>query len=162
MNQYSTSAAGLDLIETFEGDALVAYPDPGTGGAPWSIGRGHTGSDVYPGLTITAAQRDALFAQDVVSRGEVIIKRLNLRLTQCQFDALVSFVFNVGPGQAGVKDGLVVLRSGAPSTLLKLLRARDYLAAADQFLLWNHANGRVMPGLTKRRQAERALFLRGT
>lgn len=160
MKQQRTAAAGIDLIESFEGNRLTAYPDPGTGSAPWTIGRGHTGPDVYYGLTITQAVSDALFAQDIKTRGEDIVNALDLDLTQNQFDALVSFVFNVGPGKAGVKDGLVYLRNGNLSTLLKKLRARDYAGAADQFLLWDKANGKSLPGLTRRRRAERALFTR--
>lgn len=160
MKQQRTAAAGIDLIESFEGNRLTAYPDPGTGSTPWTIGRGHTGPDVYSGLTITQAVSDALFAQDIKAHGEDIVNALDLDLTQHQFDALVSFVFNVGPGRASVKDGLVVLRNGNPSTLLKKLRARDYAGAADQFLLWDKANGKPMAGLTRRRSAERDLFLR--
>lgn len=160
MKQQRTAAAGIDLIESFEGNRLAAYPDPGTGGAPWTIGRGHTGPDVYPGLTIKQAIADALFAQDIKARGEDIVNALDLDLTQNQFDALVSFVFNVGPGKPGIKDGLVYLRNGNPSTLLTKLRTHDYAGAADQFLLWDKANGKPLPGLTRRRRAERALFMR--
>ncbi|WP_321883561.1 lysozyme [Burkholderia cepacia] len=159
MKQQRISAAGSDLIESFEDDRLEAYPDPATGGAPWTIGRGHTGPDVRPGLKITQAQSDALFSQDLAAR-ENIINGLDLELTQGQFDALVSFVFNVGTGKPGVKDGLVYLRSGGPSTLLRMLRAKNYAGAADQFPLWNKANGKPMAGLTRRRLAERALFLK--
>ncbi len=160
MKTQRISAAGSDLIEDFEDDRLEAYPDPGTGGAPWTIGRGHTGPEVHPGLKITQAQSDALFAQDLHVRGENIINALDLALTQSQFDALVSFVFNVGPGKKGVKGGLVELREGGPSTLLKMLRAGDYRGAADQFLQWNRAAGKVCNGLARRRAAERALFLK--
>jgi lysozyme len=159
MQNQTISIVGLDLIEAYEGESLTAYPDPATGGAPWTIGRGHTGPDVYDGLTITHAQSDALFQQDVYRRGELIINALNLDLGQYQFDALVSFVFNVGPGKAGVKDGLVELRCGKPSMLLTCVRARRYTEAADQFLLWNKAAGRMEPGLARRRAAERNLFL---
>ncbi|MBR8151667.1 lysozyme [Burkholderia vietnamiensis] len=160
MKQQRLSPAGCNLIEDFESDRLVAYPDPATGGAPWTIGRGHTGPDVYKGLTITQAVSDMLFAQDIRTRGEDIINGLDLELTQNQFDALVSFVFNIGPGKPGVKDGLVYLRSGGPSTLLRLLRAKNFAGAADQFPLWNKGNGKPMAGLTRRRLAERALFVK--
>ncbi|HZZ04621.1 lysozyme [Paraburkholderia sp.] len=162
MKNQRISAAGSDLIEDFEDDRLVAYPDPATGGAPWTIGRGHTGPEVRPGLKITQAQSDALFAEDLHARAEAIINALDLDLTQNQFDALGSFVFNIGPGKKGVKDGLVELRAGGPSTMLKMLRARDYAGAAEQFLLWNKANGKPMAGLTRRRTAERALFLQAS
>ncbi|WP_175992327.1 lysozyme [Burkholderia vietnamiensis] len=160
MKNQRISAAGSDLIEDFEDDRLEAYPDPATGGAPWTIGRGHTGPEVRRGMKITQAQSDALFAQDLHARGEAIINALDLELTQHQFDALVSFVFNVGPGKEGVKDGLIELRKGGPSTLLTMLRARDYAGAANQFQFWNKGNGKPMAGLTRRRAAERALFLK--
>ncbi|CAB3764177.1 lysozyme [Paraburkholderia humisilvae] len=160
MKNQRISAAGSDLIEDFEDDRLEAYPDPATGGAPWTIGRGHTGPEVRPGLKITQAQSDALFAQDLHARGEIIINVLDLDLTQNQFDALVSFVFNVGPGKKGVKDGFIELREGGPSTLLKKLRERDYAGAADQFPLWDKGDGKPMAGLTRRRAAEHALFMK--
>ncbi|PNX16545.1 muraminidase [Burkholderia sp. 129] len=159
MKQQRLSPAGCNLIEDFESDRLEAYPDPATGGAPWTIGRGHTGPDVYKGLNITQAVSDMLFAQDIRTRGEDIINDFDLELTQSQFDALVSFVFNIGPGKPGVKDGLVYLRSGGSSTLLRKLRAKDYAGAAEQFLLWDKAGGKPMAGLTRRRRAERTLFL---
>ncbi|RQY36512.1 lysozyme [Burkholderia stagnalis] len=160
MKQQRLSPVGCNLIEEFEDDRLEAYPDPATGGAPWTIGRGHTGPDVYKGLKITQAMSDTLFAQDIATRCENIINALDLELTQNQFDALGSFVFNIGPGKSGIKDGLVYLRTGGPSTLLRKLRAKDYAAAAEQFLLWDKANGKQMAGLARRRRAERALFLK--
>lgn len=144
-----TSPEGIAAIKRREGVRLVAYPDPATGGAPWTIGVGHTGQDVYPGLRISNEESDALLAKDL-ARFEAGIERLvTVPLTQNQFDALVSFSFNVGLGNFGT------------STLLKRLNAKDYAGAADQFLRWNRAGGKEMAGLTTRRQDERKQFTNG-
>jgi len=141
------SDAGIDLIKQSEGCRLTAYPDPATGGDPWTIGYGHTGSDVHPGKVITQAEADRLLDEDfdLFERG---VKRLvTVELTQGQFDALVCFSFNVGLGAL------------QQSTLLKMINAGDFDGAAKQFLRWDKAAGKVMAGLTKRRQAESELFL---
>jgi len=81
-------------------------------------------------------------------------------LTQNQFDALVSILFNVGPGAKGVKDGIITLKSGVPSTLLRMLNLSIYAGAADEFPKWCHGlGGALLPGLVTRRARERALFL---
>lgn len=141
------SDAGIDLIKQSEGCRLTAYPDPATGGHPWTIGYGHTGSDVHPGKVITQAEAYRLLVEDLdlFERG---VKRLvTVELTQGQFDALVCFSFNVGLGAL------------QQSTLLKMINAGDFDGAAKQFLRWDKAAGKVMAGLTKRRQAESELFL---
>jgi lysozyme len=111
-----------------------------------TIGWGHT-AGVQLGDTCTQAQADAWFQTDALWAGQAILRTVDVALTQNQFDALVSFTFNVGVG------------AEAASTLLKVLNAGNYQAAADQFLRWDHVNGVVDPGLTRRRQAEQALFL---
>ncbi|MGR2678743.1 lysozyme [Chromobacterium haemolyticum] len=139
-----TSANGIKLIQQFEGLRLKAYQDAV---GVWTIGYGHTGPDVTPGLVITQAQADALLARDL-SRFESGVTRLvQVPLNQNQFDALVCFSFNLG---LGALQG---------STLLRLLNAGDYAGAAAQFPRWNKAGGKVLPGLTRRRVAEQALFL---
>lgn len=152
------------IVKEHEGLELTAYPDPaspkavakrkglpheGLSGAPWTIGYGHTGADVYEGLTITLAQAETLLERDLRTSEGYVNSLVKVGLTQNQFDALVSFVYNVGGG--AFKD----------STLLRLLNAGDYTGAADQLLRWNKAQGKVMAGLIKRRQKERELFLRG-
>lgn len=132
-------------IKTAEGLRLTAYLD---GGGVWTIGYGHTGADVREGLTIPLSEAERLLTRDLrVAEGHVndVVK---VKLTQNQFDALVSFVYNVGGG---------AFRS---STLLKLLNAGDYEGAANQLLRWNKDNGKVVKGLTNRRHEERELFLR--
>lgn len=144
-----TSPAGIAAIKRREGVRLVAYPDPAMGGDPWTIGVGHTGPDVYPDKRINNDESDALLAADLVRFEKGVERLVKVPLTQNQFDALVSFAFNVGLGN---------LES---STLLKRLNAKDYAGAADQFLRWNRAGGKEMAGLTTRRQDERKQFTNG-
>ena len=137
----------MRLIKESEGCVLKAYPDPATGGEPWTIGYGHTGSDVRPGKVIDQDEADRLLDEDVDLFERGVNRLVNVDLTQGQFDALVCFAFNLGLGAL------------QQSTLLKLLNAGDYEGAAKQFLRWDKVGGKVMAGLTKRRQAESELFL---
>jgi len=143
------STQGLEAIARFEGLRLTAYPDPGTGGDPWTIGYGHTGPDVHKGLTITRARALALLRQDVQTAVQGVRVAVRRPISQGQFDALVDFAFNVG---VGAMKG---------STLIRKLNAGDVTGAAAEFLKWTHAGGRVMPGLVARRKVEMAMFLRG-
>ena len=141
------NAAGLALIKSFEGCELTAYPDPGTGGDPWTIGYGHTGPDVQPGLTITQARADQLLKQDLQKFEQGVNGVIARSLTSNQFSALVSFAYNVGLG---------ALQS---STLLRLVNAGDFSGAAAQFGKWVNGASGPLPGLVRRRAAEAALFL---
>lgn len=123
------SEAGMRLIKESEGCVLKAYPDPATGGEPWTIGYGHTGSDVRPGKVIDQAEADRLLDEDVDLFERGVNRLVVVDLTQGQFDALVCFAFNLGLGAL------------QQSTLLKLLNARDYEGAAKQFARWNRASG---------------------
>ncbi|MGK7893024.1 MAG: lysozyme [Xenococcus sp. (in: cyanobacteria)] len=142
--------AGLHLIEEFEGLArkladgrITAYLD--SVHVP-TIGYGHT-KNVHLGLTITQQQAEEFLNQDL-RVAEVGVQHLvKVSLNDNQFAALVSFAFNLGTGAL------------AHSTLLRDLNAGNYSAAADQFLRWNRAGGCVLAGLTRRREAERKLFL---
>lgn len=147
MNDHLTyDQAGLNLTMVAESLRLSAYPDPGTGGDPWTIGYGHTGADVYPGLVITQDKAEQLLRADV-RMSEAAVKRLvKVSLTQGQYDALVDFVFNIGETQFSA------------STLLRKLNAGDYRSASFEFDRWNKGGGRILPGLIKRRDAEEALF----
>ncbi|MEH5376316.1 MULTISPECIES: lysozyme [Citrobacter] len=146
-----TSEKGIRLIKQFEGCRLTAYPDPGTGGYPWTIGYGWThpvdGKPVKRGMTIDQATADRLLKTGLVGYENDVLKVAKVKLTQGQFDALVSFAYNVGS------------RALSTSTLLKKLNDGDIKGAADEFLRWNKAGGKVLNGLTRRREAERALFL---
>jgi lysozyme len=146
-NPTRISGRGIALIEEAEGCRLEAYPDPGTGGAPWTIGVGHTGSEVHPGLTITREQADAQLRQDLAKfeRGVAALVAGHAT-TQGQFDALVSFAFNLGLGALG------------GSSLLRLHKGGSFAAAATEFGKWSHSAGRVLPGLVRRRAAEAALY----
>lgn len=141
------SQAGKDLIKSFEGLELRVYPDPATGGAPYTAGYGHTGSDVKPGMKVTQAMADAWFDKDAQKFEEGVSALLTAPTTQAQFDAMVSLAYNIGLGN---------FRS---STLLKKHNAKCWSCAAGQFLVWNRAAGKVMDGLTRRRNAERAMYL---
>lgn len=133
------------LIESSEGLRLKAYQD--TGGV-WTIGYGHTGG-VREGQVITDDTAVDLLRHDL-AYAEGVVNQHALPATQGQFDALVDFVFNLGPTQ--------VLHS----TLLRYHLAGEYKKAAAEFSKWNHDNGRVIQGLTVRRAKERALYEAGS
>jgi lysozyme len=138
------NTAGLSLIKEFEGLRLEAYQDIV---GVWTIGYGHTGPDVIKGKIITTDEASALLAKDV-SKFEVGVRKLvPANCTVNQFSALVCFSYNVGLGAL------------SKSTLLKKFRAGDTSGAAEEFLKWNRAGGKEVAGLTRRRVAERALFL---
>lgn len=148
----SVSDRGLDLIRSFEGlakkrsDGLIeAYPDPGTGGAPWTIGWGATGPGIGPATVWTREECDARLAADIRRyAAEVTRASGGAQTTQAQFDALVSFHYNTG--------------AIARATLTRKHVAGDLAGAAAEFARWNRAGGRVMAGLTRRRAAEAALY----
>lgn len=142
-----TNQRGIDLIKSFEGLELKAYPDPGTGGDPWTIGYGHTGPEVKKGLVITAEQAEEYLKKDLEKFENALMKMLKVSVTENQWAALISFAYNCGP------------KNLETSTLLRLLNAGDIQGAAAQFGRWNKAAGKELPGLTRRRAAERALFL---
>lgn len=144
-----TSDRGLQHIMQSEGFRENAYPDPGTGGAPWTIGYGHTGG-VKPGDHCTQAQAAAWLRSDVGFAEAVVRLHVKVPLAQSQFDALVSFVYNVGS---------VAFQQ---STLLRKLNAGDYAGAASELDRWvKGGNGQALPGLVTRRREERAMFEEG-
>lgn len=130
----------LDLIKSFEGLRLRAYPDPATGGKPWTIGYGHT-KGVKPGQKITREQAEAFLLEDL-RQSERDVDSLGLYLTANQYGSLVSFAFNLG-------------RSN-----LRKLASKGIPHIADRLLMFDHAAGKVLAGLTRRRKAERKLFLK--
>jgi lysozyme len=151
------SENGLELIKVSEGFVPHAYPDPASGGDPWTIAYGHT-VGVRPGDTCTPAQGDVWLREDSEEDEHIIAQWVTAPLTQGQYDALVSFLYNIGPGIAGVHDGLVWLRSGYHSTLLRKLNASDYAGAAAEFPKWANP---PLPGLKIRRAREQLLFKGG-
>ncbi|HCJ29398.1 MAG TPA: muraminidase [Pseudomonas sp.] len=140
-----TSQRGIDLIKSFEGLSLTAYPDPGTGADPWTIGYGHT-KGVKQGMKITENWAEELLRDDLAEFEAAVNGMVKVRLCQHQFDALVSLTFNIGAS------------AFSDSTLLRLLNSGMYDDAALQFQRWNRAGGNVLAGLTRRRMAERKLF----
>ena len=142
-----TSQAGIDLIHSFESLRLKAYPDPGSkDGRPWTIGWGSTGPDITPSTVWTKEYADYRFQSALAKFEGAVSELVKVTLSQNQFDALVSFAYNVGIGS---------LKS---STLLKMLNRGEYENAGLQLLRWNRNDGSVMPGLTRRRKAELNLY----
>jgi lysozyme len=142
----TTSAVGQALIRHFEQCRLTGYLCPA--GVP-TIGWGHTGPEVRVGMKITQQQADALFEQDLRKREAQVFHLVNVHLTQGQWDALVSFEYNLGEGNL------------ASSTLLEKVNAGDFRGAALEFPRWCHSGGEVLEGLVLRRKAEQQLFLTG-
>ncbi|AMX20152.1 Lysozyme RrrD [Acinetobacter pittii] len=143
------SNVGINLISSFEDTRLKAYDD---GVGVWTIGIGTTvypnGMKVKESDTCTLDQAKSYFKQDLAKFEKTVNDSVKVALTQNQFDALVSLTYNIGSG------------AFKGSTLLKLLNKGDYKDAADQFLAWKKAGGKVLPGLVRRREAERTLFLK--
>jgi lysozyme len=141
----------LKIIKDFEGLYLDAYPDPATGAEPITIGYGSTrhldGSKIKLGEKINEQEALELLMHEVNEICPKIQSLVTVELNKNQLVALVSFVYNLGLGNF------------SSSTLLKLLNQAKYTEAADQFVRWNKAAGKVMAGLTRRREAEKALFL---
>lgn len=137
-----------DIEKQFEGCRLIAYPDPGTGGEPWTIGYGHTGG-VKRGDVCTQAGADAWLLSDLRSAINAVHADVTVPISDDEEGALVDLVFNIGAGNF------------AHSTLLAKLNARDYHGATAEFGKWDHAGGQVLAGLTRRRAAESDLFIKG-
>lgn len=145
------SDAGIELIKSFEGFRANAYPDPKSGGDPWTVGYGTTkfpsGRPVKQGDKVTPGQAELYLREDVKKFANSVDALVTVPLKQCQYDALVSFVYNLGA------------TNFRTSTLLKKLNAKDYKGAADELLRWVSPGSSVEAGLRRRRTAERDLFL---
>lgn len=141
-----TGTNGINLIKSFEGLRLHAYRCPA---GVWTIGYGHT-KGVKKGDMITELKAETLLIIDLQSFEYTINKLVKVPLTQEQFDSLASFVFNVGSANF------------QKSTLLRKLNNKDYNGAANEFGKWKYANKKVLPGLVKRREAEKNLFLKNS
>lgn len=150
-----TSEHGIAVMHYFEDCKLTAYPDPGShNGTPWTIGWGHTGPEVCQGLCWSQQQADAAFADDLRRFERDVLSLVKVPLTQGQFDALVSFAYNLGSDI----DADTIAEGLGDSTLLRKLNAGDYGGAVREFRKWNKNDGKVMRGLTRRRKAEECLF----
>jgi lysozyme len=142
-----TGIAGKKLIKEFEGFRALAYLCPAN---VWTIGYGTTrinGRPVSSGMKITTEEAEDLLEEDLKQFEDAVNQNVLVELTQNEFDALVCFVYNVGAGNF------------KSSTLLKKVNAQDFLGASLEFKKWNKANKKVLPGLTRRREAERKLFM---
>ena len=139
----SISQAGIDLIKRWEGFRSNAYLCPGN---VWTIGYGHT-KNVYQGMCISKEQAQQLLKEDLKYFEASVSQLVTVKLSQAQFDALVSFTFNVGVG------------AFKKSTLLRLVNQGSFKSAANEFGRWVNANRKKLPGLVKRREDEKRLFL---
>lgn len=137
------SQNGRNLIKEFEGMRLTAYQDSV---GVWTIGYGHT-KGVYPGMQISEQQANAFLDEDIKTHAVGIFNFVTVQLNQNQFDALVSFHFNLGP---------YILQGSA---LLSYLNNKNWQLAANEMMAYVHAGGQVLPGLVRRRKAESELFL---
>jgi lysozyme len=141
------SQEGLDHIKKSEQLRRKAYlPTPDD---VWTIGWGHT-KTARKGMVITVKEAEVLLRQDLAWVRQAIADLVRVPLTQSQYDALASFIFNLGR------------TNFAKSTMLRKLNKGDYLGAANEFPRWNKQKGKVLRGLTRRRAEERAMFLKGT
>ncbi len=143
------SDKGLNLIKQFEGCHLKPYQDPI---GLWTVGWGHLIGDgkslpIEWFRELTQEEADELLKKDLIRFERGVSRLCPLNLTQSRFDALVSFAFNLGLGNLQI------------STLKAKHNRNDISGAANEFLRWNKAGGKVFRGLTRRREAERALYL---
>ena len=138
----NTSAEGIALIKKFEGCELKAYQ---CSAGVWTIGYGHT-KDVEEGDTISKDQAEEMLVEELHEYENYVNEYVNVALSQNQFDALVSWVYNLGP--ANLKA----------STMLKVLNSGEYEDVPAQMKRWNKAGGKVLEGLIRRREAEACLF----
>lgn len=136
------SQKGIEVIKKFEGCKLEAYKCPA---GVWTIGYGTT-KGVSAGMKITKEKAEELLKVDVEKFEKSVLKLVKVDLNQSQFDALVSFAYNLGEGNL------------SSSTLLKMLNNKDYYGASQEFIRWNKAGGKVLNGLIRRRETERNLF----
>jgi lysozyme len=148
----TVNKATLDLMKEFEGLRLEAYPDPGTGGEPITIGYGTTaraGVGIVPrlGMKITKLEAEEYFRRALGKFEAQIRPMIKAPINDNEFGAFMSLAYNIGPG------------AFARSSALRKFNAGDKAGAANAILLWNKAGGKVMRGLQRRREAERKLFL---
>jgi len=146
-----TGTKGIKLLKSFEGWRSKAYRDSV---GVWTIGYGHTSMagppKVTPNMTITKAQGEAILKKDLKKYEKAVNDYVRVQLTQEQFDALVSFCYNVGPGNF------------KKSSVLRYVNARKFDDVPSRLMLWNKAGGKVLRGLTRRRAAEGELWSSGT
>jgi lysozyme len=140
------SVGGYGVIKAHEGLRFTSYPDPATGGAPWTICYGHT-EGVTPGMTVSKAQCEQWLREDVAEAEAYLQSYVRVPLNQNEYDAYTSFIFNAGP------------QNFRTSTMLRLLNAGKRTEACNQFPRWKYANKKVLKGIVKRRYEEQTLCL---
>ena len=138
-------AIAAPIVAKWEGLKYMPYPDPATGGKPWTVCYGHTGPDVVPGNGYTKAECDALLQADMAEADAIVRKCIPVPMLRHVEASLVSAVFNIGPSVV------------CGSTLQRKALANDWPAACAAIDQWKYAAGRVMRGLELRRADERAL-----
>jgi lysozyme len=139
---------GIDLVKDFEGFRATAYQCPA---GVWTIGYGHTSMagapEVREGMKISRAEGERILKADLVKYEAYVRDAIKVELTPAQYSAAVSLCFNIGGG------------AFKRSSVVRFCNRREWKSAADAFMLWNKAGGKVLPGLTRRRAAEAALFM---
>lgn len=140
-----TSAEGIAMIKRFEGLRLTAYT---CSSSIFTIGYGHTGKDVTEGMSISIEKAEQLFNHDLAIAETAINTLVKVSLTQCQFDALVSWTYNLGSGNL------------MDSTLLKVLNAGEFNKVPEQMKKWVYVKKQIILGLVRRRDEEAILFKR--
>lgn len=141
------NAETIALVKEYEGLVLKAYPDPGSGGIPWTIGYGHT-RGVKKGDVITQAQAEAFLKADLEDTVNTIKRYVKVPLNDNQYGAIASFIFNVGEG------------TFAKSSVLKYINAGKLDSVPGRLALYRTASGKVMTGLVRRRAAEGNLWMK--
>lgn len=145
----TSGALAMPLLRRFEACRLSAYPDPASGGDPYAVGWGATGAGIVRGTIWTQQEADDDLERRVMDLAAEVLALLKFPLPNLSRAALISFAYNLG------------IHALSESTLLRLINAGHPRPAADEFLKWTHASGRVFPGLVTRRTQERAVFLSG-
>ena len=142
----------VNLVKEFEGCVLTAYPDPGSGGKPWTIGYGHTGYMSMPlvnkGDTISEAEAEQYLRNDLNAAGAIVARYVTVELNDNQYGALTSFTLNVGES------------TFAKSSVLTYVNNSEFDKVPGRLALYRLADGKVLNGLVRRRQAEGALWLK--
>lgn len=137
----------ISHVKLSEGIHTVAYPDPGTNGAPWTICYGHTGPEVVPGFRVSMDQCEVYLREDLMIAEKIVQKAITKPIKQGEYDAQVSFVYNVGG------------KAYRESTLLRKFNAGDRVGSCNEYPRWIYANKRVLEGLRTRRYKEQAMCL---
>ncbi|GGA05699.1 lysozyme [Dyella caseinilytica] len=150
-------ALTLGIVLSFEGNPPKAYMDRLPLNPTPTACMGHTGADVRVGVAYSAAQCEQWAREDIAIANATVHRCITAPMTANQEAALTDFAYNVGPGVKGVKDGLCTLRDGSAPKIRQYANAGQWSAACQQITRWVYAGGKELPGLVRRRHAEREL-----